>query len=105
MYWILGRRVSRFSRQGTNRRKGRFCKSFQSGKVGFNFSRYLLQWYLGILDKSHVISFNILTSLLFLGMFFMLRIRTAKHSLVLSYLHSKEYTTIFIFQVKERRKS
>ena len=82
--------AAHFSHQGTNKWKGTFCKSFQS--KGIILDRFLVHIFriMGLCNsfgmRATVSRFQILTSLLFLGMFFMLRIRTAKHSLVLSYL-------------------
>ena len=80
--------VAHFSHQGTNKWKGRFCKSFQSKgiRLGFLFICSVMGLCNSFGMRATVSRFQILTSLLFLGMFFMLRIRTAKHSLVLSYL-------------------
>lgn len=80
--------VAHFSHQGINKWKGRFCKSFQSKgiRLVFMFICFLMGLCNSFGMRETVSRFQILTSLLFLGMFFMLRIRTAKHSLVLSYL-------------------
>ena len=90
--------------------RGLICPSLTSlvrkqanGKIGFvNHSnlKILIMFICSIMGlcnscgmRATVIRFQILTSLLFFGMFFMLRIRTAKHSLVLSYLFKE--TQIF----------
>ena len=75
---MFDRLVSHFSRQEWDKLKWRFCRSFQSEQVEDHLEQLLTR-----LIHTYCIQ---LTSLLFLGIFFIFSILNAKLSLTLSYL-------------------